>query len=72
MLPKVIREHLNLNAGSEVSIESGAIRLKRSEHADPNWRSMEGMARGGESLTQALTEERAAENAHDDARVQGG
>ncbi len=36
-----------------------------------NWRSMRGMARGGESLTKALIEERAAEKAHDDARVQG-
>ena len=35
----------------------------------PDWRTMEGMARGGESLTKALLEERAAERAHDDARA---
>jgi hypothetical protein len=32
---------------------------------------MRGLARGGESLTQALIEERAAESAHDEARIQG-
>jgi hypothetical protein len=36
----------------------------------PDWRTMEGMVRGGESLTKALEEERAAEVAHDDARAQ--
>lgn len=33
---------------------------------DPDWRTMEGMARGGASLTQALMEERASEKARDD------
>ena len=37
----------------------------------PHWRTMRGMARGGESLTQALMEERAADLARDQARIQG-
>jgi len=49
-----------------------AFQHPSSERADkrPDWRSMRGMARGGqESLTQALMKERAAENAHDETRV---
>jgi hypothetical protein len=37
----------------------------------PDWRTIRGMARGGESLTQALIEERAAEKARDQARIEG-
>jgi hypothetical protein len=37
----------------------------------PDWRTMEGMAKGGESLTKALMEDRAAELAHDEARAKG-
>lgn len=44
--------------------------IKRVDRNYPDWRAMEGMVRGGESLTEALTEERAAETAHDDARAQ--
>jgi hypothetical protein len=36
-----------------------------------DWRNMRGMARGADSLTQALMEERSAEKAHDHARFQG-
>jgi hypothetical protein len=36
-----------------------------------DWRTLRGMARGGESLTQALMEERSAEQAGDQVRIQG-
>jgi len=45
--------------------------MKRLVSGFPDWRTMEGMVRGGESLTQALMEERAADKAHDEARIQG-
>jgi hypothetical protein len=37
----------------------------------PDWRTMQGMAAGGESLTKALMEERSAEKVHDEARIKG-
>lgn len=45
--------------------------VKRFVSEFPDWRTMEGMAASGESLTKALMEERAAEKAHDEARVEG-
>ena len=73
VIPKTVRERLNLKAGTEVSIDvqGEAIVMKRLVRNYPDWRTMEGMARGGPSLTKALIEERAAEKAHDDARVKG-
>ena len=73
VIPKAVRERLNLKAGTEVSIDvqGEALVVKRLVRNHPDWRTMEGMARGGPSLTKALMEERAAEKAHDDARVQG-
>ena len=62
MIPKAGRERLNLKAGTQVSIDVQGEALSY-----PDWRTMRGMARGGESLTQALMEERAAELAHDHA-----
>src|ERR1035438_8344813 len=47
------------------------LAMRRVDRSHPDWRTVEGMARGGESLTKALLEERAAERAHDDARAQG-
>jgi hypothetical protein len=38
----------------------------------PDWRTMRGMAKGGESLTKALMEERAAEVARENARISKG
>ena len=72
-LPEAVRERLNLKAGTEVSIDvqGEAVVMKRAAGSYPDWRTMEGMAEGGVSLTQALIEERAAELAHDDARTQG-
>jgi len=73
VIPKSVRERLNLKAGTQISIDvqGESMVMKRLVRNYPDWRTMEGMARGGESLTQALMEERAAEKAHDDARVQG-
>jgi AbrB family looped-hinge helix DNA binding protein len=72
-IPKAVRERLNLKAGTEVRIDvqGESLVMKRLVSGFPDWRTMEGMARGGESLTRALMEERAAERAHDDGRVQG-
>ena len=72
-IPKAVRERLNLKAGTQISIDvqGESMVMKRLVQNYPDWRTMEGMARGGQSLTQALMEERAAEKAHDDARVKG-
>ena len=72
-IPKAVREQLHLEAGTQLSIdvEGEQLVLKRVEPSYPDWRTMQGMLRGGESLTKALEEERAAEVAHDDARAKG-
>jgi bifunctional DNA-binding transcriptional regulator/antitoxin component of YhaV-PrlF toxin-antitoxin module len=74
VIPKAGRERLNLKAGTQVSIDvqGEALVMKRLVQSYPDWRTMRGMARGGESLTQALMEERAAELAHDHARLNQG
>jgi AbrB family looped-hinge helix DNA binding protein len=71
VIPKTLRERLNLKAGSEVVIDvrGESLVMKRAVRNFPDWRTMRGMARGGPSLTKALLEERAAEKAHGDARV---
>lgn len=71
-IPKAVRERLNLKAGSEVSleVEGEAIVLKPVVRNPADWRSMQGMARGGESLTQALEAEHRAELAREDGRLQ--
>lgn len=53
------------------TMTKATISTKRAVRNFPDWRTMRGMARGGPSLTKALIEERAAEKAHDDARVKG-
>jgi AbrB family looped-hinge helix DNA binding protein len=70
-IPKAVRERLHLKAGTEVliDVQGDALVMKRVNNSD--WRTMEGMARGVESLTKALMEERAAEVRHDNARIQG-
>jgi AbrB family looped-hinge helix DNA binding protein len=70
-IPKAVRERLHLKAGTEVliDVQGDALVMKRINY--PDWRTMRGMARGGESLTEALMEERAAEVRHDNARIQG-
>ena len=73
-IPKAVRERLNLKAGTEVMIEvqGEALVMKRMVNSYPDWHTMRGMAKGGESLTDALTKERAAEVAHDHARINQG
>ncbi len=73
IIPKAIRERLDLKAGTEVVIDvrGETLVMKRAVRDFPDWRTMRGMARGGPSLTKALHEERAAEKAQDDLRVKG-
>ena len=72
-IPKAVRERLHLEAGTQLSIDiqGEELVMRRVVRDYPDWRTMEGMARGGESLTEALLEDRRAERAHDDARAQG-
>ena len=72
-IPKAVRQRLNLKAGTEISIDvqGEALVMKRLVRNFPDWRTMQGMVRGGESLTQALEAEHRAELARDDARLQG-
>ena len=74
VIPKAVRERLNLKDGTEVSIDvqGEALVMKRLVRNFPDWRTMRGMAKGGESLTKALMEDRAAELAHDNARINQG
>ena len=73
-IPKAVRERLNLKGGTEVSIDvqGEALVMKRLVRNFPDWRTMRGMAKGGESLTKALMEDRAAELARDSARINQG
>jgi AbrB family looped-hinge helix DNA binding protein len=73
VIPKTVRDRLNLKAGTEVvmDVRGETLVMKRAVRNFPDWRTMRGMARGGPSLTKALIGERAAEKAHDDARVKG-
>ena len=71
-IPKAIRQRLKLKAGTQVSIDvqGESLVLKRLVKEYPDWRTMEGMFRGGPSLTAVLIEERAWEKAYDEARVE--
>jgi AbrB family looped-hinge helix DNA binding protein len=73
VIPKTVRERLNLKAGTEVvfDVQGEVLIMKRAVSDFPDWRTMRGMARDGPSLTKALLEERAAEKAHDDALAKG-
>lgn len=70
-IPKALLERLNLQAGTQVSIDvqGEALVMKRVVRNYPDWRTMRGMAKGRDSLTRALIEDRAAELAHDHARI---
>ena len=70
-IPKAVRERLNLKAGTEliIDVQGEAMVMKRLVREFPDWRTMRGMSKGNESLTKALEEDRAAENAHYDARI---
>lgn len=73
-IPKSVRERLNLKPGTQVQIDvkGETLVMKRVVTGFPDWRTMRGMVRGGPSLTKALEEERAAEVAHDNARIKQG
>jgi AbrB family looped-hinge helix DNA binding protein len=73
-IPKAVRERLNLKAGTEVEIDvqGEALIMKRVVSKFPHWSTMRGMAKGGGSLTKALEDDRAEENAHYDARINQG
>jgi AbrB family looped-hinge helix DNA binding protein len=73
-IPKAVRERLNLKTGTElmIDVQGEALVLKRVVREFPDWRTMEGMAAGEGSGTQALEEDRAAENAYYDARIREG
>ena len=71
-IPKAMRERLNLKAGTEVfiDVQGEALVMKRMVRDHPDWRTMRGMFRGA-NLLKDLTDDRAAEIAHDSARIQG-
>jgi hypothetical protein len=46
--------------------------MKRVTAKLPHWSTMRGMVKSGPSLTKALEEERAAEQAYYDARIKKG
>ena len=71
-IPKAVRERLNLKIGTELSIDvrGEALVMKRLARNLPDWPTMQGMARGGESLTQALEAEHRAELAREDAKLE--
>jgi AbrB family looped-hinge helix DNA binding protein len=70
-IPKAVRERLNLKPGTELEIEvqGQTLVMKRVVSKFPHWSTMRGMSKGSESLTKALEEDRAAEQAHYDARI---
>lgn len=72
-IPKIVRDRLNLIAGTKVliDVQGETLVMKRTVSGFPDWKTMRGMARG-ESLTKALMEERAAELAHDKVRINKG
>ncbi len=67
VIPKAVRERLNLKAGTQVSIDvqGESLVMRRLVRNYPDWHTMRGMAKGGESLTKALMDDRAAEVARD-------
>jgi len=70
-IPKAVRDRLNLKAGTEVviDVQGESLVMKRVVREYPDWRTMRGMSKGAESLTKALEEERAAENAYYESRI---
>ena len=74
VIPKAVRERLNLKAGTQVSIDvqGESLVMRRLVRNYPDWHTMRGMAKGGESLTKVLMDDRAAEVARDNARINQG
>lgn len=73
VIPAEHRDQLNLKAGTEVALEvqGEALVMKRVVRELPHWKTTRGISKGTGSLTKALEEERAAEQAHYDARIKG-
>ena len=74
VIPKAVRERLNLKAGTQVSIDvqGESLVMRRLVRNYPDWHTMRGMAKGGESLTKVLMDDRAAEVARYNARINQG
>ncbi len=72
-IPKAVRERLNLKSGTEVSldVQGEAVVIRRLVRTLPDWHTMQGMAPGRESLTDALEAEHRAELDREDGRLQG-
>ena len=70
-IPKAVREKLNLKAGTEleIDVQGATLVMRRVVSKFPHWSTMRGMSKGPGSLTKALEEDRAAENAHYEARI---
>jgi AbrB family looped-hinge helix DNA binding protein len=71
-IPQAVSEQLKLEAGTQVSIDvqGDSVVVRRMPADLPDWRTMQGMVRGGESLTKALEEEHREELAREDAKFQ--
>jgi AbrB family looped-hinge helix DNA binding protein len=71
VIPKEVRDRLNLKPGTQLSLEvhGESLIMKRAVSDLPDWRSMRGMFKDGPDLLKDLQEERAAEIARDDARA---
>jgi hypothetical protein len=53
-------------------VQGNALVIRRLIPDLPHWSTMEGMAKGEDSLTDFLVQERRAEVARDDSRNKGG
>jgi AbrB family looped-hinge helix DNA binding protein len=70
-IPKTVRERLRLKAGTELSIDvqGEVLVMKRMVRDYPDWHTMRGMFRGAD-LLKDLADDRSAEIARDNARIQ--
>lgn len=71
VLPKIVRDRLNLRAGTKLAIEvrGETLVMKRFDSGFPEWRTMRGMFKDAPGLLQDLAEDRASEIADDDGRT---
>ena len=74
VIPKSVRERLNLTAGTELTIDvqGEVLWLTGAISNYPDWRTMRSMDAPGECLTKTLMEESDANLAHDNARINKG
>ena len=75
VIPKAVRDQLHLDAGTQVRIDvqGEAMVMRRLESDLPDWRTMQGMLKGGDNmqdLTQDLLDERASEYAREEERIE--